>query len=172
MKDLTEKFSRVKLLALDSDGVLTDGGVMIFADGSEFRRFDIKDGMGLRRLLEQEIQIVIISSSTNQAVIHRAKKLGIQHIYTGVENKLNCLQKVCQELGFDLESVCYMGDDLPDLPVMKAVGLSCAPADAIEAVLAAAAYVCLHKGGHGAVREVCDHLFRSQGKNSPSGILK
>ena len=169
MKDLTEKFSRVKLLALDSDGVLTDGGVYVFADGSEFRRFDIKDGMGLRRLIERGIQIVIISSSANQAIVHRAKKLGIQRIYTGVENKLKCLQKVCHDLGFDLESVCYMGDDLPDLPVMNAVGLSCAPADAVEVVLAAAAYECLHKGGHGAVRELCDQLLESQRGKFSSG---
>lgn len=146
----------IKLLAMDSDGVLTDGGVYINEEGSEFRRFDIKDGLGIRRVLDACIPVVILSASNNRAVLKRAQGLGIKNIYLGVKDKLAQLQVICDELRVTLDAVCFIGDDLTDLPVLHAVGLACSPADAVPEVLTAADYVCQHPGGHGAVREVCD----------------
>jgi YrbI family 3-deoxy-D-manno-octulosonate 8-phosphate phosphatase len=91
----------------------------------------------------------------------RAKALGIEHVYLGAQDKLTCLQQVCGQLGINLDEVAYMGDDLPDLPALKAVGLACAPADAVEEVKIAAAIITLRAGGQGAVREICDGFANS-----------
>lgn len=157
--DVKQLIQNVRLLALDSDGVLTDGGVYVLEDGTEFRRFDIKDGLALKRLLACGIPVAIISTSIATPVVHRAASLGITHVYLGVENKLEALQNLCVELGLSLDQVAYMGDDLTDLPVLKAVGFPCAPADAIEEVKRAALYVAGHQSGHGAIREFGELLL-------------
>jgi 3-deoxy-D-manno-octulosonate 8-phosphate phosphatase (KDO 8-P phosphatase) len=159
--DLREKFRHIRLLALDSDGVLTDGGVYIIDDGREFRRFDIKDGLGLKRVMQAGLQVAIISSASCEAVRVRAKGLGIEHVYLGVQDKLARLQQVCDQMGIALDEVAYIGDDLLDLPLLRAVGLACAPADAMEEVKNAVALVTSKAGGHGAAREICDGLTES-----------
>lgn len=155
------RLGNIRLLGLDVDGVLTDGGVYIFEDGSEFRRFNIKDGLGLKCLADHGFHIVIISSASTTAIRHRAQRLGIQDVYLGVADKLEVLNKVCLQYGITLEEVAYIGDDLPDLPILNAVGMPCAPADAVQSVKLAACYVCSAAGGHGAVREICDLLLSS-----------
>ncbi|NJL92900.1 MAG: HAD family hydrolase, partial [Anaerolineae bacterium] len=128
--------ARVKLLALDSDGVLTDGGVYMAADGQENRRFDIKDGLGLKRVMAAGIRVAIVSGgSAPGPVTLRAHALGIEEVHTSIPEKLAVVKALCEKFQINLEEVAYMGDDLPDLPVLAAVGLPCAPADAIEAVL-------------------------------------
>lgn len=161
-QDVQAKMRKVRLLALDSDGVLTDGGVYILEDGGEFRRFDIHDGAGLKAVMQAGVRVAVISSGRSPVVQHRCKQLGIPDVYVGVDDKLDCLNAVCAKYGIELREVCYMGDDLVDLPVLKAVGLPCAPADAIPSVLEAAACVTQRAGGHGAVRELCDLLLREQ----------
>jgi 3-deoxy-D-manno-octulosonate 8-phosphate phosphatase (KDO 8-P phosphatase) len=152
--DLRERIQRIRLLALDSDGVLTDGGVYVDEDGNEFRRFNIKDGLGLKLVMEAGIHVSIISGSESRAVVHRAKDLGIIEVHTGVVDKLKCLLAICERLKISLEEVAYMGDDLPDLPVLERVGLACTPTDAVEELLAAAHFVSKRRGGDGSVREL------------------
>jgi 3-deoxy-D-manno-octulosonate 8-phosphate phosphatase (KDO 8-P phosphatase) len=158
---LQERLGAVRLLASDVDGVLTDGGVFIFEDGSEFRRFDIKDGLGLKRVMRSGRQVALISSSSSTPVLQRAARLGITEVFLGVEEKLATLRKLCERLDLALSQVCYIGDDLPDLGVLRQVGVACAPADAHAAVLAEVQYVTQARGGYGAVREVCDLIVQA-----------
>jgi len=158
----------IKLLAIDVDGVLTDGGVYIANDGGEYRRFNIKDGLGLKRAMEAGIKVAIISSGACESILHRARQLGINEVHIGVANKLDVLKSICSAKQISLDEVCYIGDDLPDLPVMQAVGLACAPADAAEEVKLAALFVTEALGGYGAVREICNlfYLQREYEKSS------
>ena len=154
------KFSQVKLLALDVDGVLTDGGLYYTETGEEFKKFNVKDGLGLKLLMQNGIQVAILSSSNSQATLHRAELLGIQYVFIGIEDKLTQLQLLCQQLGLELGQVAYMGDDLVDLPVMQAVGCPIAVADAMPKNQDVAAYITQRRGGEGAVREICDLLIK------------
>ena len=151
--------AEIKLLALDADGVLTDGGVYIFEDGRQFRRFDIKDGLGLKRVMKAGIHVAIISGSAIRAVAQRAEQLGIEEVHVGVEDKLTKLQTICRRYGLHITEVAYMGDDLTDLEVLNAIGFPCAPADAVSQVQQISDCVTNAKGGHGAVRELCDKLL-------------
>lgn len=159
--DIRERIRNIRLLALDVDGVLTDGGVYVLEDGTEFRRFDIKDGLGLKRVMEAGIEVAIISASDAGSVLHRAERLGIRYVYLGVEGKLRTLIQLCQDLDIGLDQVAYMGDDLPDLPVLQAVGLPCAPADAVTEIREEVLVRTSSIGGHGAVREFCDILMHN-----------
>lgn len=155
-KELKEKFSKIKLLALDSDGVLTDGGVYIGDDGKEFRRFDIKDGLGLKRIMQSGIEVAIISSGTCQSVLHRARQLGIAEVHIGVSDKLELLKRICSAKQVELDEVCYMGDDLADLELMKAVGTPCCPKNAVKRIIHESRLVVSKPGGKGALRELAD----------------
>lgn len=157
---------RVRLLAMDSDGVLTDGGVYVFEDGQEFRRFDIKDGLGIKRVMAAGIPVAIISASVSTAVEHRVRKLGINEIHLGVRDKRAALVEICARLDVALDEVAYIGDDLPDLPILESVGWPCAPADAVPVVRAAARRVTLNPGGYGAVREICDWVLEAHNRNA------
>jgi 3-deoxy-D-manno-octulosonate 8-phosphate phosphatase (KDO 8-P phosphatase) len=160
-KDLQERIAKIRLLVMDSDGVLTDGGVYMDEEGREFRRFDIKDGLGLKRVMEAGIAVAIISASSIESVRHRAEKLGISEVHIGIQDKLFVLQEICQRLGITLDQVAYIGDDLADLAILREVSLACAPADAVEEVKAVAKLVTSRPGGHGAVREVCDVIVNN-----------
>jgi 3-deoxy-D-manno-octulosonate 8-phosphate phosphatase (KDO 8-P phosphatase) len=160
--EIRDKFNRIRLFALDSDGVLTDGGVYIADDGQEFRRFDIKDGLGLKRVMQAGLQVAIISSASFEAVRVRAIGLGIENVFLGVGDKLNCLQQLCDQLGINLDEVAYMGDDLPDLPVLRAVGFPITPSDAVEEAKAGSKYISSKPGGAGAIREICEWIVASR----------
>lgn len=149
----------IRLLVLDSDGVLTDGGVYMFEDGNEFRRFDIQDGLGLKRIMQAGLQVAIISSATCAAVQMRAAGLGVENIFIGVEDKLACLKELCLRLNIPLDQVAYMGDDLSDLPSLQVVGLPLAPQNAVVEIRRVVMYITNRSGGHGAVREICDRLL-------------
>ena len=157
-----ENIRDIRLLVLDVDGVLTDGGVYIDQTGNEMRRFDIKDGLGVKRVARCGIVVVFISASTAEMVRHRARTLGVERVHLGVDDKLRVLQQVCRKLGVRLSQVAYMGDDLTDLPALSAVGLPCAPANAVREVRAAASFISAAPGGNGAVREICDLLSARQ----------
>jgi 3-deoxy-D-manno-octulosonate 8-phosphate phosphatase (KDO 8-P phosphatase) len=146
----------VRLVALDIDGVLSDGTVSMDDAGNQRRVFDIKDGLGVVRLVESGRQVVVISSSASQAGVSRLERLGINPVRTGVRNKLELLTELVEAAGVEWSEVAYMGDDLPDLDCLAAVGVSTAPADAVAAVKKAARYVTTAKGGRGAVRELSD----------------
>jgi 3-deoxy-D-manno-octulosonate 8-phosphate phosphatase (KDO 8-P phosphatase) len=146
---------------MDVDGVLTDGGVYVLDDGREFRRFSIKDGLGLKQVMSAGIRVIWISASKCQSIHHRAHGLGIMDVHLGVKDKQALLEKMCHEMEIPLDRVAYIGDDMTDLDVLKHVGLPCSPADAVEVVKRQAVYVTQVPGGNGAVREICDLLVNS-----------
>lgn len=152
---------KIRLLSIDVDGVLTDGGIYYADDGNTFRKFNAKDGMGLVYLRKAGVEITIISSGNAGAIEHRAARLGIEHVHTDVWDKLETLKGLAERLGLDLDQVAHMGDDINDLPVLEVVGCAIAPADAMPEVLAAADLITGKSGGDGAVREICD-ILRSQ----------
>jgi 3-deoxy-D-manno-octulosonate 8-phosphate phosphatase (KDO 8-P phosphatase) len=157
-----EQLRRVRLLALDVDGVLTDGGVYLFEDGREFRRFNIKDGAGLKALHDANVPVAILSSGACRAIYHRAQRLGITEVHVEIAEKLPLLKTICRKYEIELHEVCYMGDDIADQDIMMTVGLPCAPSDALPAVKACAKYVTHQAGGFGAVRELCDLILEVQ----------
>ena len=157
-----ERLKNVELLSLDTDGVLTDGGIYFSDAGEQFRKFNVKDGMGIKLIQSIGVEIIIISSSTTLAIKHRASALGIDRVYLGVEDKKSKIKEICAELALSLNQVVHIGDDLNDIPVLNIVGLSITVADAVEDVIAIANFVTEKKGGEGAVREVCDLIVAAK----------
>lgn len=147
------------MLVLDVDGTLTDGKINMGPSGEQFKSFDVKDGYGIKLLLpEHEIIPVIITGRVSAIVENRARELGVEHLYQGVEDKAACLRKVAQGLGIPLEQAACMGDDLNDLPMMELCGFAACPSDAVRIVKERCGYVCSAAGGHGAVREFVEWL--------------
>lgn len=157
--DFKEQLKSVKLLSLDVDGILTDGGLYYTETGDELRKFNVKDGMGMKKTREAGVELCIISASTTNAIQERGKRLGLSHVYTGAKNKIEILQKICDELSISLDNVAHMGDDLNDIPIMEKIGTPITVADAVEAVKEKTLYITQKKGGQGAVREICDLLI-------------
>ena len=149
----------IRFLALDIDGVLTDGGVTWDSERVESRRFDIKDGLGIVRLLEAGGVVAVISSSPSQAGIPRLQALGITELHVGVSDKVVTLTEVLARHHVAPQSAAYIGDDLPDLGCLDLVGFPIAPADAVTQVRSRARYVTRAAGGRGAVREVSDLML-------------
>ncbi len=159
--ELKSILSKVKLLTLDVDGVLTDGGLYYTETGEELKKFNVKDGLGIKLVMQAGIEVAIITVSTANAVRNRAKKLGIEHLYMGNEDKLTAMKELCDRLNFSLTEVAYVGDDFTDLPVLKAVGCPLTVADAMPQNQEASIYVTDKCGGQGAVREICELLLSS-----------
>lgn len=161
-KEIYIKAKQIKLIIFDVDGVLTDGGIYISDDGSEFKRFNSLDGHGIKMLTEFNIEPAIISARSSKSVEHRMLKLGVKHIYQDQNNKLVAYNKLLKNLSLKPEQIAYMGDDVIDLPVMSKIGLPVAVSNAHELVKERACIVTSNAGGNGAVREVCDLLLKSQ----------
>ncbi|MFE4107086.1 KdsC family phosphatase [Almyronema epifaneia] len=157
--ELRDRLSGVRLLALDVDGILTDGGLYYTDAGEELKKFNVKDGQGLQLVKQAGVEVALISASASTATLHRAKKLGIEHVYIGISPKLPILEQLCHKLSISLKQVAYAGDDVKDLPVMQAVGCPLTVADAMPANQAAAIYITQRGGGQAAVREICDLLL-------------
>ena len=157
------KLKRIKLLILDVDGVLTDGGIIYNDNGSETKVFNVKDGLGIKLLIEAGIVLVIVTGRRSEALYNRCRNLGIDHIFDNVKNKAALLDHILDRTGVLASDVAFMGDDLPDLALMKRVGLSIAVADAHEAVRKHADLVTIATGGNGAVREICEAILKAQG---------
>ncbi|MBS0350029.1 MAG: HAD-IIIA family hydrolase [Proteobacteria bacterium] len=149
----------IKCLILDVDGVLTDGTIWITEQGTEIKRFHIHDGVGIKNLQKAGIEVAIISGRSSASVTRRMAELQIQHVYQGCTDKLAVFNQLLKQLNIAALQTAYMGDDLPDIPVMKAVGLSIAVANACQEVKAVAHWHTTKKGGEGAVREICDRLL-------------
>lgn len=156
----------IRLLVLDVDGTLTDGGVYLDGGGSEFKRFDIRDGMGLVRLRKAGVTLALISGRASRATESRALDLGIDRVHNGVDDKLPFLQQLAEELDLDAADVAYMGDDVNDLDCLRWSGLSMAPADARPEVLAVVDWVAPLGGGRGAVREAAELILRINGETT------
>jgi 3-deoxy-D-manno-octulosonate 8-phosphate phosphatase (KDO 8-P phosphatase) len=160
---LRPRLKKIKLLILDVDGVLTDGGMYYTESGDQFKKYNAKDGMGIMHAQEQGLNIGIISSAFKpQMVLNRAETLSIKYVYAGREPKLMILSKWCEELGIGLDEVAMIGDDINDLPVMRAVGFRCCPADAVQIVKQTVDVVLTRKGGQACVRELIDNYLLEQ----------
>lgn len=163
-KRLNKRLAGLKLLSLDTDGVLTDGGMYYTDAGDELRKFNVKDGMGMRMVRGAGVEVVIITASASPAIAHRGNWLGLEHVYLETRDKFAALVELCDKLGIDLDQVAHVGDDVNDIPVMEAVGCPISVNDAMPAAKAAAIYVTQKNGGQGAVREVCEMILAAKGE--------
>jgi 3-deoxy-D-manno-octulosonate 8-phosphate phosphatase (KDO 8-P phosphatase) len=161
---ITEKARQIRLLALDVDGVLTDGRLYFTEDGQEIKTFDTQDGHGIKLLQNAGVACAIITGRTTNLVERRARNLGITLLLQGREDKLVALRELSVQLAIPLEEMAYVGDDWPDLPAIRAAGLGVAVANAHREVRRYADFVSLASGGRGAVREVCDLILEAQGR--------
>ncbi len=159
---ITPKASKIKLLLFDVDGVLTDGKILLHADGTESKQFDIKDGTALVWAQRLGLTVGFLSARTSAATSRRAAQLGITLLHQGVASKLETYEQIADELLLDDEQIAYMGDDILDLPVLSRVGLSTAPADAADDVRARVHWVSQKMGGAGAARELIEMVLRAQ----------
>ena len=159
---LTASLQKIKLLALDVDGVLTDGTIYISPAGEVFKGFNAKDGMGISCALRSGLQIAVITGRQSPIVQRRCEELGITLLQQGVKDKRLALQQMAQELGLAREEIAYMGDDLNDIPAFAAAGLNLVPNDASIEALAVADVITKAKGGRGAVREAVTMILAAQ----------
>lgn len=161
--DLTRRAAGIRLAIFDVDGVLTDGRLFFMPDGTEFKSFNTLDGHGIKMLMASGVEVAIISGRKSPLVEKRAANLGIRHLIQGREDKLNALAELREQLPFELDQIAFLGDDLPDLPVMRRVGLGMAVATADGFVREHAHAVTTAAGGAGAAREFCELIMRAQG---------
>jgi 3-deoxy-D-manno-octulosonate 8-phosphate phosphatase (KDO 8-P phosphatase) len=159
-----ERATHIRLLCLDVDGVLTDGRIVIDADGRETKIFHVHDGQGIRLWQDAGHQVAIITSRSSDAVTRRAAELGIEHVHQGCSNKCDALHAVLDATGCTTDEVAAVGDDLPDLAMLYEAAMPVAVANAVDEVKAIATHVTTRSGGCGAVRELVEDLLRAQGR--------
>jgi 3-deoxy-D-manno-octulosonate 8-phosphate phosphatase (KDO 8-P phosphatase) len=160
-KELYKKIKDVKLVLTDNDGVLTDTGVYYSSKGEELKRFSIRDGMGVERLNKIcGIQTGIITGEISGSVKKRAEKLKIENLFLGVKEKHLILPKIIKKNKLKLENVAYIGDDINDIEIIKLVGISACPSDAMQEIKSIVNYVCKNKGGNGAFREFAELIIK------------
>jgi len=171
---LLERAAKIRLLALDVDGILTDGRLYFDNTGNEMKAFSTRDGMGMRLLADQGIELALITARSSEIVKSRAANLGITRIYQGSARKLDAFHDLLSGTGLDAEQVCYAGDDWLDLPILDRAGLSVTVADGDPVVKKRVHWITSRPGGHGAVREICDLILAAQGLDNKAldGILQ
>ena len=165
----TSLFSRLKgirLFATDVDGVLTDAGMYYSESGEELKKFNTRDGMGIKLLQRAGLITALVTQERTKLVARRGEKLMIPEVHQGVMDKLSLVRDMAERHGLSLGQVAYMGDDINDLSTLQAVGFSATPADGLPQVLAAVDYVCSKKGGEGAVREIVEMILQAQHKST------
>jgi len=162
-QEILSRAAPVRLLALDVDGVLTDGALYFSNSGEEMKAFSTLDGQGIKLLQDNGVIVALITARTSQLVSRRAANLGINHLIQGSADKLHSLTSLLQQLKLELRQAAYVGDDLPDLACIRRVALGIAVANAHDAVKAEAFFTTISSGGKGAVREVCDWILKAQG---------
>lgn len=161
----------IRLFATDVDGVLTDAGMYYSESGDEWKKFNTRDGMGIKLLQRAGLITAIVTQERTRLVARRAEKLAIPELHQGVMDKLSVIREMTARHGLSLSQVAYIGDDVNDLESLKAVGFSASPADGIPKVLRAVDYVCRKKGGEGAVRELAEMILEAQGSHVKSHLL-
>ena len=161
---IERRASRIKLLLMDCDGVLTDGRLWLTEDGDEQKSFNTHDGLGLSLLHRAGLKSGIITGRSSKAVARRARELGVEFVCQGNPDKTAAFEQVLQKAGLEESEVAFVGDDLPDIPIMKRAELAVAVADAVEETRSVAHYVTRANGGRGAVREVIEIILKSQGR--------
>jgi 3-deoxy-D-manno-octulosonate 8-phosphate phosphatase (KDO 8-P phosphatase) len=157
------KLSQITAFVFDVDGVLTDGTVLVTESGEQLRRFSIKDGYALQLAVKRGFKIAIITGGRSQSIVSRLTSLGISDVFLGVEHKTEKFEEFLLAYDLSADQILYMGDDVPDYPVMKLVGLATCPADAAEEIKAISAYISPVKGGQGCVRDVIEKVLKVQG---------
>jgi len=160
--ELNKAASRIKAAIFDVDGVMTDGGMILDQDGKEYKVFNAKDGQGLVMLNKAGIKTIVITAKESYMVQKRFEALGFTRIYQGQKNKEHALDEVVDEFELKFDEVSYMGDDLPDLCVLRKVGLPSCPKDAVPEVVKASRFISSKDGGRGAVRELCDLILKNK----------
>jgi 3-deoxy-D-manno-octulosonate 8-phosphate phosphatase (KDO 8-P phosphatase) len=163
-KDINEKLKKIKLLILDVDGVMTDGGIIMDSEGRELKKFNVRDGHGIKILQRYGIKVAILTGRKSKVVEYRAKDLEIKDVYQGAFNKKEVFAKILKKHKLTARETAFMGDDIVDIPVLKRVGFSAAVADAMDVVKKPVDYITQNRGGKGAVREVCEMILKAQGK--------
>lgn len=158
-----QQLAKIRLLALDVDGVMTDGSIIIGQEGELCKHFDARDGMGISLALRHGIQVALITGRHSEIVLHRAMELGISSVYENVIYKGKTLEQASKELDVPLEETAFMGDDLNDLPAFGRAAVTFAPADAAPEVRQRAMLVSEHNGGRGAVRDVIERILKAKG---------
>ncbi len=161
---MEDKAIHMKLLFLDVDGVLTDGRITLNERGEEVKSFDVKDGYGLKLIMADGIEVVIITGRRSRVVAHRAQELGIREVHHGISRKGPLCRRLMEERGLARSQVGCVGDDLPDLAMFQEAGLCMTVADAATEVREQADYITSRRGGHGAVREICEWILKCRGR--------
>lgn len=161
--DILTRAAKIKLIVFDVDGVLTDGSLYLTDDGQETKAFFALDGHGIKMLKRSGVELAIITGRHSQLMHHRVRNLNIEHLYQGVEDKLEAYEELVKRMGYDFDQVAAMGDDVVDLPMMRRSGLSITVPGALDRVKQYAHYITRLPGGRGAAREVCELLMRAQG---------
>ena len=158
---LEKKIKKIKLLILDVDGVMTDGGMLFTAQGDEMKKFNTKDGMGIIKLRDTSIEVGIISSGFSSEIVNkRAEMLGIKNCYVGRESKITILNSWMEEKGLKADEVAMIGDDINDKEIMTQIGLSACPADAVNEIKSISQIILKHKGGEGCIREFIENYLQ------------
>ena len=160
--ELRERLAHIKLVGFDVDGVFTDGRFYLSDDGVESKAFHTQDGYGVRKLLEAGIAVAIISGRPSGAVERRMLELGVEHVFLGCRDKLPTFDALCQRLELRSGHTAYVGDDIPDLPLLQRAGIAIAPSNGHADVRAECDWTTQAAGGYGAVREVCDALVAAR----------
>ncbi len=156
-------FSPIEILVLDVDGVLTDGGVYLDGEGAELKRFSILDGLGIKTAIEVGLRIALVSGHSSSATVRRFSALGIDDIHVGVADKLAVFSSILETRGFSTAQACAVGDDLVDIPMLRAAGIAATVPGAHKEVRKVAHYVTSAAGGHGAVREIIERILHARG---------
>ncbi|GAA3787460.1 HAD-IIIA family hydrolase [Corallibacter vietnamensis] len=163
-KSYKEYLEHITTFIFDVDGVLTDGTIQLTTSGEMYRTMHTKDGFAMKTALNTGFNMCIISGGSNEGVRARLEGLGVKDVYLGAHNKIDQLNDYLKNNNIKLENVLYMGDDIPDVPVMKLVGLPCCPQDAVPEIKSISKYVSHKNGGKGAVRDVIEQVLKVQGK--------
>lgn len=164
MENFKEKLGRVEAFIFDVDGVFTEGGITLMPDGDFLRTYHAKDGYAVTYATSEGFPIFIISGGRGELIKRRFEMLKVTKAYTNIGDKPKVLREIVEQYGIDLANTVYMGDDIPDLPVMQMVGIPVCPADACPEIIEAAAYVSQFPGGRGCVRDIIEQVLRAQDK--------
>lgn len=162
--NVLELFKPITVFVFDVDGVLTDGSVILLDNGQQARTMNVKDGLALQMALQNGYRVVVVSGGSSAPVIQRMKYLGIEEVHIGLKDKVAFLEDFLAKHNLSWNEVLYMGDDLPDVPVLEMAGLPCCPADAVPEVKSVAKYVSPVRGGAGAARDVIEKVLRLKGQ--------
>jgi len=166
VSNIANKLADIRLVAFDVDGVFTDGRFYLSDDGIESKAFNTQDGFGIRQLIRADIAVAVISGRQSGAVERRMAELGVPHVVQGCADKVAALDEITEALGIAAKECAYVGDDIPDLPLLKHVGVPIAVANAVEQVRTVCDYTTTASGGFAAVREVCELVLSARGNSA------